>query len=231
MALVLLVEDDERLACLIGDYLRAHGLDVLHVADATLATARILQTAPDLVLLDLGLGTADGLEVCRAVRGQYAGVLCIFSAFADDIHQVLGLELGADDYITKPIEPRVLLARLRAHLRRTAAVHAGSVLAFGALTVDPAAREARLAGDIVAMTTAEFDLLWLLIQHRGRILDRETLLKQLRGIGFDGLDRSIDARISRLRRKIGDDPNEPFLIRTVRGRGYLFSPPSARSAS
>ncbi len=220
---VLMVDDDTRLVTLVSRYLQSHGLQVEHHPDATQAADHILSDQPDLVLLDIGLPDGDGLDICRSVRQDYRGVLCIFSARADDIHQVLGLELGADDYITKPVEPRVLLARLRAHLRRGQATNQPSMVAFGTLRIDLQERRVHLGGKVVDMTTAEFDLLALLARNAGRIMDRDSLLRQLRGVGFDGLDRSMDARISRLRRRLGDCASEPVRIRTIRGRGYLFS--------
>ena len=227
MSRLLLVEDDDRLAALVTRYLLGHGFDVQRVGCGEQAVTTIQCAPPDVVLLDLGLPDMDGLDVCRRVRAHYRGVLCIFSAQADDIQQVLGLELGADDYITKPIEPRVLLARLRAHLRRQTPVPAaqdGAALVFGQLRIDPDSRDVHLGGEPVGLTTADFDLLVLLARNPGRIIDREMLFQGLRGIGFDGMDRSMDARISRLRRRLGDTEPEPTRIKTVRGQGYLFSP-------
>lgn len=223
---LLLVEDDDRLAELISRYLRNHGFEIHRAASGACALRHVQEQAPDVVLLDLGLPDMDGLDVCRGLRASYRGLLCIFSARADDLHQVVGLELGADDYFTKPVEPPVLLARLRAHLRRTGAGAEirPDLLSFGQLQIDPSSRSVRLGDESIAMTTAEFDLLVLLARNAGHIMHRDALFKGLRGIGFDGMDRSIDARISRLRRKLGDLETEPVRIRTVRGRGYLFNP-------
>lgn len=222
---LLLVEDDDRLAGLITRYLQRHAFHVTRVATGHDAIQHVASETPQIILLDLGLPDTDGLDTCRALRRAYAGLLCIFSARADDIHQVVGLELGADDYFTKPIEPAVLVARLRAHLRRT---HVGgeaehAPLVFGQLSIDPGSRTVQLGNAPVALTTAEFDLLLILARNAGRILHRDALFQGLRGIGFDGMDRSIDARVSRLRRKLGDLDTEPLRIRTVRGRGYLFN--------
>jgi len=157
----------------------------------------------------------------------------MLTARDEDLDQILGLELGADDYIAKPVQPRLLLARIKALLRRWPTAGSGgesspetestAELAFGSFRISQATRSAHLGDDPIDLTTAEFDLLWLLAHHAGSILSRDDLLQQLRGIGFDGLDRSIDARISRLRRKLGDDPENPTRIKTVRGKGYLFS--------
>ncbi|WP_333628425.1 response regulator [Stenotrophomonas cyclobalanopsidis] len=222
---LLLVEDDDRLAGLITRYLQRHAFHVIRVANGQDAIEHVANETPQIILLDLGLPDMDGLDACRALRRGYDGLLCIFSARADDIHQVVGLELGADDYFTKPIEPAVLLARLRAHLRRA---HAGGrsepeLLVFGQLSIDPGSRTVQLGSAPIALTTAEFDLLLILARNAGRTLHRDDLFKGLRGIGFDGMDRSIDARVSRLRRKLGDLDTEPLRIRTVRGRGYLFN--------
>ncbi|TDV29411.1 winged helix-turn-helix domain-containing protein [Stenotrophomonas sp. CC22-02] len=223
MTRLLLVEDDDRLASLVMRYLQGHGFELQRVSDGASALDAITADPPDIVLLDLGLPDIDGLDLCRAIRPGYKGLLCILSARADDIHQVLGLELGADDYISKPVEPRLLLARLRAHLRRSQSSGEGDVLLFGQLRIDLASRDVLLGQEPVQLTTSEFDLLSVLASNAGRVLSRDHLFKQLRGIGFDGMDRSIDARISRLRRKLGDTDLEATRIKTVRGQGYLFS--------
>ncbi len=223
MVSILLVEDDDRLASLVMRYLQTNGFDVRRGCDGTSAYEVIGQAPPDIVLLDLGLPDMDGLDLCRSLRPAYKGLLCILSARADDIHQVLGLELGADDYISKPVEPRLLLARLRAHLRRLQPDDSADVLLFGELRIDLASRDVTLGEEAVQLTTSEFDLLSVLARNAGRILSRDRLFETLRGIGFDGMDRSIDARVSRLRRKLGDTDLEATRIKTVRGQGYLFS--------
>lgn len=225
---ILIVEDDQRLAELTREYLQGNGLNVSIEMDGALAAARILQEQPDLVILDLMLPGEDGLSICRKVRGQYDGPILMLTARTDDMDQVLGLEMGADDYVCKPVRPRVLLARIRALLRR----HDGSSeaqapserrrLQFGQLVIDSAMREAWLGEQSIELTSAEFDLLWLLTSNAGRILSREEIFNALRGIEYDGQDRSIDVRISRIRPKIGDDPMHPRLIKTVRSKGYLF---------
>ncbi len=227
---ILLIEDDERLAKLTAEYLRKNDFEVAIEGRGDTAEARILKEDPELVILDIMLPGKDGFEVCRAVRSQYKGVILMLTARDEDLDQILGLELGADDYITKPVPPRLLLARIKALLRRSPASGEGVVtpgeadeLEFGNFRISQATRNACLGDEIIDLTTAEFDLLWLLARHAGNILSRDDLLQELRGIGFDGLDRSIDARISRLRRKLGDDPENPTRIKTVRGKGYLFS--------
>ncbi|MFZ4535239.1 winged helix-turn-helix domain-containing protein [Propionivibrio sp.] len=230
---ILLVEDDERLADLTAEYLRKNDFEVTIEGRGDTAEARILNDNPDLVILDVMLPGKDGFEVCRAVRAKYKGVILMLTARDEDLDQILGLELGADDYIAKPVQPRLLLARIKALLRRSpgsaspadANSETGETaqLSFGSFRISQSTRSTHLGNETIDLTTAEFDLLWLLARHAGNILSRDDLLQELRGIGFDGLDRSIDARISRLRRKLGDDPENPTRIKTVRGKGYLFS--------
>lgn len=227
---VLIVEDDERLADLTREYLSANGLAVSVVNDGLAAIQRIRDDNPDLVVLDLMLPGADGLAVCREVRTTFKNPILMLTARTDDMDQVLGLEMGADDYVPKPVKPRVLLARIRALLRRVegdaeqAAAGAGGArrLEFGELVIDDSARAVLLAGAPVDLTSAEYDLLWLLAANAGKILSREEIFERLRGIPYDGQDRSIDVRISRIRPKIGDDPDNPRRIKTVRSKGYLF---------
>ncbi len=230
---ILLVEDDDRLAKLTAEYLQKNDFDVSIEVRGDTAETRILSENPDLVILDIMLPGKDGFEVCRAVRTTYNGVILMLTARDEDLDQILGLELGADDYLAKPVQPRLLLARIKALLRRTPVAlplnngeqesEDTAELSFGSFSISQATRSAHLNKEAIDLTTAEFDLLWLLARHAGSILSRDDLLQQLRGIGFDGLDRSIDARISRLRRKLGDDPENPTRIKTVRGKGYLFS--------
>ncbi|ASP40554.1 DNA-binding response regulator [Bacterioplanes sanyensis] len=227
---ILIVEDDERLATLTKDYLESNGLQVSVEGDGSRAIERIKNEQPDLVVLDLMLPGEDGLAVCRIVRPYYKGPILMLTARTEDLDQVLGLEMGADDYVAKPVRPRVLLARIRALLRRvrdTTMVDGDELsndnrLTFGNLVVDNAMREAWLNGESIDLTSAEFDLLWLLCSSAGRVLTREEIFHQLRGIEYDGQDRSIDVRVSRIRPKVGDDPMNPKRIKTVRSKGYLF---------
>lgn len=228
---ILIVEDDERLASLTKDYLQSNGLNVSVEGDGSRAIERIKNEQPDLVVLDLMLPGEDGLAVCRIVRPHYSGPILMLTARTEDLDQVLGLEMGADDYVAKPVRPRVLLARIRALLRRAkqdaesdtdAEESASERLEFGALLIDNAMREAWLDGESIDLTSAEFDLLWLLSSNAGRVLSREEIFNQLRGIEYDGQDRSIDVRVSRIRPKVGDDPINPRRIKTVRSKGYLF---------
>ena len=229
---ILIVEDDARLASLTRDYLQSNGLTVTVESHGGAAVERICTEQPDLVVLDLMLPGEDGLSICRRVRPRYGGPILMLTARTDDMDQILGLEMGADDYIGKPVQPRVLLARIRALLRRAAAkkqalVSDGSSdgpvrLQFNELIIDRSMREAWLSDVTVELTSAEFDLLWLLASNAGRVLSREEIFNALRGIEYDGQDRSIDVRVSRIRPKIGDDPVHPRRIKTVRSKGYLF---------
>ncbi|WP_437883017.1 response regulator [Pseudomonas sp. LRF_L74] len=225
---VLIVEDDRRLAELTCEYLQGNGLVVSIEADGGVAAARIIREQPDLVVLDLMLPGEDGLSICRKVREHYAGPILMLTARTDDMDEILGLEMGADDYVCKPVRPRVLLARIRALLRRREAGAEVAVapgarrLTFGKLVMDSAMREVWLSGRPIELTGAEFDLLWLLAANAGRILSREEIFNLLRGIEYDGQDRSIDVRISRIRPKLGDDLEHPRVIKTIRSKGYLF---------
>jgi two-component system response regulator RstA len=228
---ILIVEDDERLADLTREYLETNGLTVSLETHGGAAVERIRNEQPDLVVLDLMLPGEDGLSICRRVRPYYSGPIIMLTARTDDLDQVLGLEMGADDYIGKPVQPRVLLARIRAMLRRVENVPMAAEkssgeepvrLQFNDLVVDRSMREAWLNEQSIDLTSAEFDLLWLLASHAGRVLSREEIFTALRGIEYDGQDRSIDVRVSRIRPKIGDDPIHPRRIKTVRSKGYLF---------
>jgi len=230
---ILIVEDDERLAELTREYLSNNGLSVSVEHNGAAAVERIKAEQPDLVILDLMLPGEDGLGVCRLVRSEYSGPIIMLTARTDELDQVVGLEVGADDYISKPVTPRLLLARISAMLRRSSKLKAASDTIglqeptdarhhFGSLIIDNSMREAWLGEEDIDLTSAEFDLLWLLASNAGRVLSREEIFSALRGISYNGQDRSIDVRVSRIRSKIGDDPEHPRRIKTVRSRGYLF---------
>ena len=226
---ILLIEDDVQLASLICEYLRGHELQVEVELRGDTGAQSILRDTPDLVILDVMLPGLNGMDVCRRVRKQYSGPILMLTARDDDIDEILSLELGADDYVRKPVEPRLLLARVRALLRRMEQ-HAATVgpqqrsLTFGAFSIDPSARRVTLDGKPIELTTGEFDLLWLLASARGTVLTRESIFANLRGIEYDGLDRSIDIGVSRLRAKLNDTRIPAEKIKTVRGKGYLFVP-------
>ena len=225
---ILLVEDDLRLADLTAEYFRQNGLSVAIESRGDRALSRFKAETPRVVLLDLMLPGVDGLTVCRELRELFDGPILIFTARDSDIDQVIGLEAGADDYVAKPVDPMVLLARTRALLRRVAPAGgppaAGRDIVLGELRISASAREAWLNGGSVPLTSHEFELLYLLAENAGRILSREDIYRSLRGIEYDGLDRSIDGRISKLRRKLGDSAEEPARIKTVWGKGYLLVP-------
>ena len=226
---ILLVEDDVRLSALIQEYLQKESMTVSIEHRGDTASQRILDESPDMVILDLMLPGLDGLEVCKAVRPQYTGPIMMLTARDEDIDQVVGLEIGADDYVTKPVQPRVLLARIRALLRRFPQGGITQIqnqetdeYRYGCFKISSTAREAWLQDETLELTTNEFDLLWLLASNPGEIFTRDTILERLRGIDYDGIDRSVDIRISRLRKKLGDDTSHPYRIKTIRGKGYLF---------
>lgn len=225
---ILLVDDDESLNRLVHQYLQGQGFDVTVVTDGTTAVSAIIDKNPDLVILDIMLPGQDGLSVCRDVRPQYHGAILMLTALGDDIDEVAGLETGADDYLAKPVRPRVLLARIRALLRRaevgrisTATVQSISTTQ---LTIDRSTMSVVVAGVATAITDAEFALLWLLAEHKGEVLSRDEINQKLRGLEHDGFDRAIDLRISRLRKKLGDNPRGPQIIKSVRAKGYLLTP-------
>lgn len=227
---ILIVEDDARLATLTREYLEGNGFQVLIEGDGSRAVDRIEKENPDLIILDVMLPGEDGLSICRKVKMEKDIPILMLTARTDDMDQVVGLEMGADDYVAKPVRPRVLLARVRALLRRADTQSAtselsdpqGTRLEFGDLVIDNAMREAWLKNQSIDLTSAEFDLLWLLASNAGRVLTREEIFTALRGIEYDGQDRSIDVRVSRIRPKVGDDPMHPRRIKTVRSKGYLF---------
>jgi len=227
---ILLVEDDIRLSTLVQEYLQQQAMAVSIEHRGDKACLRIISETPDLVILDLMLPGMDGLEICKAVRPEYPGPILMLTARDEDIDQIVGLEVGADDYVTKPVQPRVLLARIRALLRRFPIQSRQTVpqkngvndIHYDCFRISMTARDAWLNDMVLDLTTNEFELLWLLASHAGEVLTRDTILDQLRGIGYDGLDRSVDIRISRLRKKLEDNTSRPFRIKTIRGKGYLF---------
>lgn len=222
---VLLVEDDLELAEIVRDYLSENGFSVSIEMQGDTAVGRILQDKPDLVVLDVNLPGMDGFSVCKTVREQYKGAIVMLTARIEEIDEVLGLEFGADDYLTKPVRPRVLLARLRTHLRKSPTVNSEleDCISAGALAVYPSRRHVELRSVPVELSSAEFDLLCFLAQRAGKIVSRAEIYESLSGETYDPQDRSIDLRISRLRRKLGDNQSNPTRIKSVRGTGYLLS--------
>jgi DNA-binding response OmpR family regulator len=224
---ILLVEDDLRLAELVSRYLANHGFNMTIVSRGDEVVERVQSDNPDLVILDLGLPGEDGFSICRRLRPDFVNPILILTARDNDIDHVLGLELGADDYVIKPVEPRVLLARVNVLLRRsrpTVTPVAGKSLAFGRLAINVVSRAVKWDGRDIALSRNEFDLLVFLASHPGEIQSRERLFKSLYNRDYDGLDRMLDIRISRLRRKLDDDAENPQRIKTIWGQGYLFVP-------
>jgi len=223
---VVYVEDDERLAALTTRYLRSHGVDVHLVERGDLALEEIVRVRPDVVLLDLMLPGVDGLEVCRRVRERMHVPIVMVTARSDEADRVVGLEVGADDYVTKPFSTRELLARIRAQARR-ADGRAGPqavLMTFGGLVIDASAQSATLNGRRLSLTSTEFLLLRVLAERARSVLSRERLLELVQGSPEEAFDRSIDVHISRLRRKLEEDPKDPRYLKTIRGAGYVFAP-------
>jgi DNA-binding response OmpR family regulator len=221
---VLVVEDDPRLAEMLSEYLGQAGFRVT-VAPLGATALRVLEeTDCDAVILDLMLPDMDGLNVCRQIRTNADTPVLMLTARGDAVDRIVGLELGADDYLPKPFEPRELLARLRAILRRrTAGKATGHILNFGRLDLDSAARTVLLDGVRCELTGYQFDLLWVLAQNAGRVLSRDALMDKVKGTQLEAFDRSIDVHMSRIRAAIEDDPRKPRRVITVRGAGYVFA--------
>jgi len=219
---VLVIDDDERLNALLTRYMDRFGLVVHSATDPRMGLRMLKSDPPDIVILDVMLPDMDGFAVCRKVRETSSVPIIMLTARGEVMDRILGLELGADDYLAKPFEPRELVARMQAVLRRGVSSDSDERLRVGDLDVDSSTRCVRLAERDLGVTTAEFELLALLVRNRGRVLSRERILDGTRGIDWEAYDRSIDVLISRLRQKLGDDAKRPAFIRTVRGAGYIF---------
>ena len=224
---LLLVEDDSALSELIASYLQRNDFHVQVIARGDHVLDAFRRQKPDLVILDLMLPGLDGLQVCRLLRQASQSVPILMLTARDDSHdQVLGLEMGADDYVTKPCEPRVLLARVRTLLRRSSLGEpqaANDRILMGNLCIDLSERTVTWREQLVELSSGEYNLLVVLARHAGEVLSRDRILQQLRGIEFNGTDRSVDVAISKLRRKFDDNAGEARKIKTVWGKGYLFS--------
>ena len=220
---VLLVEDDARLAGMVADYLGEAGIRSAIAATGSEAQRLLKRDAFDAVILDLMLPDTDGLDLCKRIRAESAIPLLMLTARGDPLDRVVGLELGADDYLPKPFEPRELLARLRAILRRSRDTAPADVLRFGRLEIDRAARQVRVDGHEKPLTGYQYTLLLALAERAGRVLSRDVLMDLTRGSALEEFDRSIDVHVSRIRAAIEDDPKKPRRILTVRGAGYVFA--------
>lgn len=224
MSLVLLAEDDSRLAGLVKDYLANHGFTVVVENTGLSVVRKVKDLNPDIVILDIMLPGKDGLTICKELRPHYPGPILMLTARNADMDQVLGLEYGADDYVIKPAEPRVLLARIRALLRRYQQVEdvVQDIIELGCLRVEFGARNVFLDGEVVALSSHEFDLLFALVKQAGKVLSREYLFTTVYDRPYDGLDRTIDVRVSQLRKKLGDTAVQAERIKTIWGKGYLL---------
>ena len=220
---VLLVEDDARLAAMVADYLGEAGFRATPAATGSEAQRLLAHETFDAVILDLMLPDTDGLDLCRRIRTESAIPLLMLTARGDPLDRVVGLELGADDYMPKPFEPRELVARLRAILRRQRGPGPADVMRFGRLDIDRGARQVRVDGQEKPLTGYQYNLLLALAERAGRVLSRDALLDLTKGSTLEEFDRSIDVHISRIRAAIEDDPKKPRRILTVRGAGYVFA--------
>lgn len=224
MSVVFLAEDDERLASLVKDYLQVNGFSVVVEAFGLNVPRQVKNLQPDILILDLNLPGKDGISICRDVRAAgFDGPVLMLTARDTDADQILGFDVGADDYVVKPAEPRVLLARIHALLRRAGSDPAEpEEINIGGLLIRAQAREVRLNGEPVTLSSHEYDLLLTLARQAGKVLSREYLFTTICNRPYDGLDRTVDVRISHLRKKLGDNSDNPSRIKTVWGRGYML---------
>ena len=220
---ILLIEDDPRLAEMVKNYLGAAGFAVTAAHTGGNGITLHDRETFDALILDLMLPDMDGLEVCRHIRARAQTPILMLTARGDAMDRVVGLEMGADDYLPKPFEPRELLARLRAILRRAKSESKSDILHFGRLEIDVGARQVRLDGEARSLTSYQFALLLALAQHAGRVLSRDTIMDLLKSERLEAFDRSIDVHISRIRAAIEDDAKKPRRVITVRGAGYVFA--------
>jgi two-component system phosphate regulon response regulator OmpR len=222
---VLMIEDDESLSSMLSDYLGGYGIEVTVAPDLKQGREQLAGTDFNALLLDVMLPDGDGFQMCREVRARSDIPILMLTARGEDTDRIVGLELGADDYLPKPFNPRELLARLRAILRRRLSPHAerSRVMRFGRLEIDRDARAVRVDADAKVLTSFQFNLLVALAESAGNVLSREALMDRMRGEELEAFDRSIDVHISRIRAAIEDDPKHPLRIITVRGAGYVFA--------
>jgi two-component system alkaline phosphatase synthesis response regulator PhoP len=221
---ILVIDDEPKIVKQARDYLERSGFRVVTAGDGKTALAQARHERPDLIVLDLNLPEMDGLDVCRALRRESDVPIIMLTARVDETDRLIGLELGADDYITKPFSPRELVARVRAVLRRVqGGVHQPGLVHAGDLEIDLQGHRVTCAGEVIDLTRSEFNLLALLAQHPGQTFTREQLLDRLHGVAYDGYDRSVDAHVKNLRRKLEFDPSEPRYVLTVYGVGYKFT--------
>jgi len=220
---LLVVEDDRSLSEWMCDYLTTQGYEVTLADRGDVAIELIKSDVPDLVILDVMLPGKDGFDVCKEVRAFYSNPILMLTARSEEIDEILGIELGADDYLAKPVKPRVLVTRIKALLRRSFSTIESVILKFGGLKINANSRSATFEGEDIDLSSNEFTALLLLARNSGNAVSRDTLLQQLRGLEYDGSNRSVDILVSRLRKKLNDDPSNPKRIKTIRGKGYLFA--------
>jgi DNA-binding response OmpR family regulator len=223
---VLCIDDDVRLFELLASYLAPNGVTLTHAADGAKGLAALERGVFDAVLLDVMMPGMDGIEVCRRIRAKSQVPIIMLTARGDEADRVVGLEIGADDYVPKPFSPRELLARLRAVLRRAQPAAVDAEIVIGQVAIDVAARRVRVGAAPADLTGLEFDILLALARRPGRVVPRETLLDEAGRNDVTVSDRTVDVHVSHLRRKLGDDPRAPRLIKTVRGVGYVLAPES-----
>ncbi len=222
MHTVLVIDDDPGITSLLAEYLQARGLAVLTAPEGDSGLARLRGGGVDLVILDVMMPGKDGFEVCREIRAEGNIPVIMLTARGDEMDRIVGLELGADDYLPKPFNPRELLARIHAVLRRRGgAPKPSEVVSAAGIRLDPERRDVRVDGQPVELTTTEFELLRVLVAAAGRVVPRERLMELARGPNWAAFERSVDVHVSHLRRKLGDDPRRPQRIKTVRGVGYM----------
>jgi DNA-binding response OmpR family regulator len=219
---ILLVDDDHKILTLLREYLERSSFTVHTVASGDEALREFQRLSPDVIILDIMLPGKDGFEVCREIRRQSRIPIIMLTARGEVTDRIVGLEIGADDYLPKPFDPRELVARINAVLRRHRSKDERKRLTFGNLVIDAHSYEAYLNGEPLSLTTMEFQILSVLARNPGMVLDRDTIFARIKGMDDESFDRSIDVAVSRLRAKLGDDPKSPRYIRTVRGTGYKF---------
>ena len=219
---LLIIDDDEKLNRLLKKFMADFGFTVHAATHPVDGLKKIRRFSPDLVILDVMLPDINGFEVCKKIRQFSTVPIVMLTARGELMDKVVGLELGADDYLPKPFEPRELVARIQSVLRRTQNIGKSQIQTYGRLTVDFAGRKIQLDGEPVTLTTNEFTALALLIKNAGRVMDRDEILQTLRGMDSDAFNRSVDITMSRLRQKLKDDPKDPVFIKTIWGAGYVF---------
>ncbi|MBC8259038.1 MAG: response regulator transcription factor [SAR324 cluster bacterium] len=219
---ILIIDDDEKLNQLLTDYLGKMGFEVLTATLPSEGLEKLERENPDLVILDVMLPEMNGFEVCRMIRQKSSVPVLMLTARGEVMDRVVGLEIGADDYLPKPFEPRELVARIQAIFRRVQAKSKSGIKTIGGLSIDFHKYEVRVDENLVQLTLNEFECLSLLVKNSGRVLNRDQIIEELRGIEWDAFNRSVDITMSRLRQKLGDDPKNPRFIKTIWGTGYLF---------